>query len=463
MKNVSCFLFLILFSFAAPAQTTRERLTNTVEQFVSGPQMEHASLGIVVVNSETGEKVFELNPEMGLAPASCQKIITSATAMEILGPDYRYQTILGYDGTLSGGILKGNLHLIGSGDPSFGSWRYAATKNDRQIKMLVQAIKQSGIHKIEGKLIGENGKWGTDIVPGGWTWEDMGNYYGAGITGLNWHENQYDMFLRSGSHIGDKVTIVRTSPRLNYVHFDNHVLTAAKGSGDQSDIYLPPFSVHGFVRGTIPANEKAFVISGSIPDPALQVTEMLGAELAKAKLKPIRVAVSNLNRIPAYKTLYELSSPPLDSLNYWFMKKSINLYGEALVKTIAYEKKGEGSTEKGLEIVKAFWKENGIESSALHMKDGSGLSPANRITASALVHVLQYARTRNWFKYYYDALPEYNGMKLKSGTIGGVKSFAGYHTAKDGTSYTVAIIVNNYDGSTAEVIKKMFRVLDELK
>ena len=463
MKNVSCFIFLILYSFGIHAQTTKERLANAVDQFVKGPQMEHASLGVVVINSETGEKVFELNPEMGLAPASCQKIITSATAMEMLGPDYRYKTVLGYDGTISGGILKGNLYLIGSGDPSFGSWRYAATKNDGQIKLLVQAVKQSGIHKITGRLIGENGKWGTDITPGGWTWEDMGNYYGAGITGLNWHENQYDMFLRSGSAIGDKVSILRTSPRLNYVHFDNHLTTAAKGSGDQSDIYLPPFSVHGFVRGTIPANEKAFVISGSIPDPALQVTEMLGAGLTKAKLKPLRVTVSNLSRIPVYKTLYELQSPALDSLNYWFMKKSINLYGEALIKTIAYEKKGEGSTEKGLEILKQFWKEKGIEPSALHMKDGSGLSPANRVTPTALVQVLQYARTKSWFKYYYDALPEYNGMKLKSGTIGGVKAFAGYHTAKDGTPYTVAIIVNNYDGSTAEVIKKMFRVLDELK
>ena len=190
---------------------------------------------------------------------------------------------------------------------------------------------------------------------------------------------------------------------------------------------------------------------------------MLGAGLTKAKLKPLRVTVSNLSRIPVYKTLYELQSPALDSLNYWFMKKSINLYGEALIKTIAYEKKGEGSTEKGLEILKQFWKEKGIEPSALHMKDGSGLSPANRVTPTALVQVLQYARTKSWFKYYYDALPEYNGMKLKSGTIGGVKAFAGYHTAKDGTPYTVAIIVNNYDGSTAEVIKKMFRVLDELK
>jgi D-alanyl-D-alanine carboxypeptidase/D-alanyl-D-alanine-endopeptidase (penicillin-binding protein 4) len=130
---------------------------------------------------------------------------------------------------------------------------------------------------------------------------------------------------------------------------------------------------------------------------------------------------------------------------------------------MSYQKYGLGSTAKGVELVKEFWKERGIEPSALHIIDGSGLSPQNHVTADALVKVLQYAKSRPWFPYYYDALPVYNGMKLKSGTIGGVKSFAGYHTAKDGTAYTVALIINNYDGSAAEIVGKMFKLLDELK
>ena len=145
------------------------------------------------------------------------------------------------------------------------------------------------------------------------------------------------------------------------------------------------------------------------------------------------------------------------------MKKGINLYGGALVKTIAYEKTGLGSKDKGVELVKQFWKERGIEPSALHIIDGSGLSPQNRVTADALVKVLQYAKGRPWFHYYYDALPVFNQMKLKSGTIGGAKSFAGYHTAKDGPAYTVAIIINNYDGPASEYGKKMYLVLDDLK
>jgi D-alanyl-D-alanine carboxypeptidase/D-alanyl-D-alanine-endopeptidase (penicillin-binding protein 4) len=156
-------------------------------------------------------------------------------------------------------------------------------------------------------------------------------------------------------------------------------------------------------------------------------------------------------------------SPRLDSINYWFLKKSINLYGEALVKTLAYEKTGTGSTEKGVALIRDFWGSHGIEASAIHLADGSGLSPQNRVTTDALVKVLQYAKTRPWYPAFYRALPEINGMRMKSGAIGGVRSYAGYQVAADGKEYVFSIIVNNYDGSSAEVIKKMFSVLNVLK
>jgi D-alanyl-D-alanine carboxypeptidase/D-alanyl-D-alanine-endopeptidase (penicillin-binding protein 4) len=165
----------------------------------------------------------------------------------------------------------------------------------------------------------------------------------------------------------------------------------------------------------------------------------------------------------AQQELITLLSPPLDSINYWFLKKSINLYGEALVKTMAWEKSGLGSTGKGVDIVRTFWSEHGIDKSAVNIIDGSGLSPQNRVTSDAEVKVLQYAKTRPWFSAFYNALPEYNGMKMKSGSIGGARAFAGYHTAKDGKQYILSIIVNNYDGSAGEVVKKMFKVLDVLK
>jgi len=312
-------------------------------------------------------------------------------------------------------------------------------------------------------LTGYTGKWEQQTIPGGWIWDDMGNYYGAGISALNWHENQYNLVLRSGSNEGDKVSIMETNPKLYKVNLESRVLSGRKGSGDNAYIYLSPFASNGFVTGTIPKDEKAFVISGSFPDPALQLLATFVEKLDSADMKPKSFSVSDQYEIPAYQKIGIVYSPSLDSINYWFMKKSINLYGEALLKAIAYKTYEFGSTDRGLGLVKLFWKEKGIEPSALHIIDGSGLSPQNRVTADALVKVLQYAKSRPWFSYYYDALPVFNQMKLKSGTIGGAKSFAGYHTAQDGTAYTVAFIINNYDGPAGEIVKKMYLVLDELK
>jgi len=147
----------------------------------------------------------------------------------------------------------------------------------------------------------------------------------------------------------------------------------------------------------------------------------------------------------------------------FFLGKSVNLYGEILCKTIAYEKSGLGEREEGLRLIKSFWAQHGIEPSAIEIMDGSGLSPQNRVCSDALVHVLQYARSRPWYASFYGALPLYNGMKLKSGTIGAVKSFAGYSHAASGKDYNVAIIINNYSGSAASIVNKMFLLLDLLK
>ncbi|TAH01647.1 MAG: D-alanyl-D-alanine carboxypeptidase/D-alanyl-D-alanine-endopeptidase, partial [Sphingobacteriales bacterium] len=154
---------------------------------------------------------------------------------------------------------------------------------------------------------------------------------------------------------------------------------------------------------------------------------------------------------------------PLDTINHFFLRKSINLYGEALLKVLALEKNGYADTETGVELLKAFWASKGIHKNALNISDGSGLSPQNRVTTRALVQALQYASKQKWFASFYNALPEYNGMKIKSGSINGCRSFAGYHTSKSGTHYTVAIIVNNYNSSSSSLIKKIYQVLDVLK
>lgn len=468
MKHLQLIIGLIFIGFISMAQSVSDKLAMAMQQLENDTALKHASLSLYVVESKTHKVVSDYNSQLGLAPASCQKIITSVTAFELLDKNYQYKTELGYDGFISNGILRGNLYIVGSGDPTLASWRYNTTKDSFIIANWIQAIKEIGIKSIDGNVFFDGKKFSYQSLPGGWIWDDIGNYYGAGTWGLNWHENQYDIVLQPGDNEGDEAIILKTKPELQKVFLKPNIMTGKKGSGDNGYIYLSPYSNTGFVEGTVPAGEKTFTISGALPNPVWQIQKAFEDALRiekisfKSMIDLAMIDNDDTKRHPSIiiNTHY---SPTLDSINYWFLKKSINLYGEAILKTIAFEKTGIGSTDKGVDIVRKFWQDRGIDKSAIKVIDGSGLSPQNRITTGVLVNVLQYAKDKKWFPIFYNALPVYNNMKLKSGTIGGTKSFAGYHTSKAGVDYTVAIIVNNFDGSASAVVKKLFAVLDELK
>lgn len=464
MKGLLLFIG-ILTGYTSRAQSLTTRLQDAVKILEADTQLKHAMLSFYVVDSKTGKTVYAKNAEIGLAPASCQKIITSVAALDLLGPDYRYKTELTYDGNIENGILKGNVHLTGSGDPSFGSWRYTSTREHLVLQNIVSQIKKAGVTNIQGQLLTNDGRWGTATIPDGWIWQDIGNYYGAGSSRLNWRENQYDLILKSGNKIGDTCPIVSTSPKLRLAELRSEVITAEKGSGDNAFIYLPPYARFGFVRGTIPSGQSAFRISGSFPNSAAQLKATIEETLERSGITMEKVdnslSISDGGR--HLTPVCTFLSPPLDSINYWFLNKSINLYGEALVKTMAVEKSGVGTTEKGLDIVNYFWSQRGIEKSAMHIVDGSGLSPQNRVTATALVNVMLYARTRPWFPSFYNALPMINAIKMKSGSIGGARSYTGFIKSAAGSEYSFAMIINNYDGSPSEIVRKMWRLLDILK
>jgi D-alanyl-D-alanine carboxypeptidase/D-alanyl-D-alanine-endopeptidase (penicillin-binding protein 4) len=276
--------------------------------------------------------------------------------------------------------------------------------------------------------------------------------------------------LKPGQNPGELTDIVRTSPIVYEYKLGNYIRTGQKGTGDNGYIYFAPNSTTGIATGTIPAGVNSFTISGSTPNPSKQFSYALAQTLTKEGI-PFSNLVklysdSVFDRKPVRRmmlVLDSITSPSFDSINYWFLKKSINLYGEALVKTFAQKKYYQGSTDSGVAIVKDFWKQKGIDEDELNIYDGSGLSPLNRITTHALVEILKYAKSRDWFPYFYDALPEYNGMKMKSGTISDVKGFCGYQKSKDGKEYIFSFIINNYNGRTSGVVEKMYRVLDNLK
>ncbi|HEX5153356.1 MAG TPA: D-alanyl-D-alanine carboxypeptidase/D-alanyl-D-alanine-endopeptidase [Parafilimonas sp.] len=468
MRKILILVFTY-FSVGSFAQNVTQKINSAVTIFLRDEQLKHAVVSLYVAD-ETGKTIYALNEQYGLAPASTQKIFTSIAALSLLGKDFTYKTEIGYTGNINNGELTGNLIIKGHGDPTFGSWRYARTKPDSIINFIITTIRKAGIQKINGSIILDDGAFSYQPLPGGYVWDDMGNYYGSGSWAINWRENQYDLILKPGKNIGDSTTIIKTEPSITTSDYTNFITTAKENSGDNTILYLPPYGNAAFAEGTIPKGVKDFTVSGAIAYAADQLKAELnsyfvmnnislnGNIITGASLQKEHMAIPSMNTKIANYT-----SPTLDSIVYWFLQKSINLYGECLLKTVAYNKSHPGSTDDGVHELKRFWQQNGIDSSAINISDGSGLSPQNRVTTFALANALLYAQKQSWFPGFYNALPVYNNMKLKSGSINSVRSYAGYYTASNGRKYIVAIIVNNYDASKGSVTPKIFKVLNALK
>lgn len=453
-------------------QSVAAKLNTALQQLAQDAQFKYATVGMYVINSETGALVFEKNAQMGMAPASSQKVVTSVTAFELLGKDYKYTTTLGYTGKINKDVLEGSLLLKGSGDPTLGSWRYAGSKESVLLNKWLAAIQAKGIKTVGRGLLVDERIFTSATTPDGWIWQDIGNYYGAAANGLNWRENQFDLILQSGLKVGDPVTIKSTEPALlrSKLVLMNELRSGAKGSGDNAYIYLAPYTDIGFVRGTIPLGETKFTISGAIPNPPQLLADLLAKKMEDTGIRVkdmIGSFYSPIGKDPNQPfdvtPLVVHQSPTLDSINYWFLKKSINLYGEALLKTLTVQQQKPGHTDSGVAVVRQFWASRGIDKEALKVIDGSGLSPQNRLTAKALVTVLQYARNRPWFSSFYNALPYMNGLSMKDGYINGVRSYTGYSKSKAGIPYTFCLMVNNFDGSAGTAREKLWRILDLLK
>ena len=432
--------------------------------------MRHAITSLTVLDAQSGQPVFTHNEEVGLATASCMKTITAATAYGLLGEDFRYTTRLGYSGMIKGDTLFGDLVIQGSGDPTLGSWRYESTKMDLLLQQWVEAVHQAGIRVIAGSVLGDAHVFDTQMLPDGWIWQDVGNYYGAGASGLCWHENQYDLHIRPGQQAGEPAALMGTQPPMEQLRLVNELGTGSPGSGDQTYIYAAPYSNLGYVRGTAPAGHPHFQVSGAVPDPALFCAASLQKALATAQVKveqPLstyRLRKLEGGRMPeALHLLSEHHSPSLSPIIHWFLKKSINLYGEQLIKTIALHQGQPVSTANGVQQEVAYWEQQGLDPDALHIIDGSGLSPGNRVTTRALARVLFHVRQQSWYNAYFDCLPVIHNIHMKSGHINDVAAYCGYLSSRNGTPLVFSFIVNNYSGPLHSLSPKIFRLLDALK
>ncbi|WP_255155409.1 D-alanyl-D-alanine carboxypeptidase/D-alanyl-D-alanine-endopeptidase, partial [Ferruginibacter sp. HRS2-29] len=266
MKGI-VFLPLFFVVFNGFAQNLQSRLASAVTVLEKDKQFEHAMVGMYVVETSTGNVIFDRNAQLGLAPASCQKVITSASAFELLGKDFHYKTLIGSDSIPKEGNMLGNLFFVGNGDPTLGSWRWKQTSEENVLKKVTGSLRKNGVEYIQGNIYSDDRYFSYNPVPDGWIWQDIGNYYGAGAWGFNWRENQYDLVLASTNTIGERAVIVSTNPPVIADDITNLVRSAKKGSGDNVYLYAAPYSKEIFASGTIPVGENKFIVAGALPNP----------------------------------------------------------------------------------------------------------------------------------------------------------------------------------------------------
>jgi D-alanyl-D-alanine carboxypeptidase/D-alanyl-D-alanine-endopeptidase (penicillin-binding protein 4) len=282
------------------------------------------------------------------------------------------------------------------------------------------------------------------------------NYYATGSSALNWRENQFRIILSPGPTVGSPVTLVGFQNLPPSVTFTNELVTGPPGTGDLADVYLAPDSTHGYLRGSLGIDSaNNYSIGAAVPNSALFIADELRQGMRWSDATPIKIIYQKEVNPTNRTTLDIYQSPPMSEIVYWFEQLSINMYGEALVKTIAQ------ATNSSIDSVLPTYceTEHGIEQTAVATRDGSGLSPENRITTWAIARVLYNVQQRaSWFPSFERALPVVNGIRMKGGFISNVLSYSGYINKQ-----VFSIISNNYNGATSVMRQKIWSLLDTLK
>ena len=466
-----------LFLFIPLVSLSQEK---SFRMFLSDSTMEHASVSFSIIDADSGNSVFEYNPDKSLIPASILKLVTSAAALEMLGPDHTFKTSVGYTGSLNrrSGKLIGDIIIKGGGDPALGSDRFDNYYAGFTEKWVAE-INKLGIKKINGRVITDDSYYDYLPVPAKWLWEDAGNYYGAGAYGLSVFDNTYEIHFRT-SPDSLKQLITGITPEECRFEFTNWLVAA--GTADKGYIFAAPYSTNGWLAGSMPVSPDDYVLKASIADPPLIMAKVIDLKLRSSGIfvtgKPTTTRLMQSPVIGVFNPVADIVSPPLKDIVDTLNHESVNLYAEHLAKEMGKIFRNTGSTEAGIEVIKEFLSGTGINIEGLFIEDGSGLSPLDAVNSKAMTGLLFYMKNKGkYFSEFYSSLPEagkegtlknhfsdplFEGrMRAKSGSMTRVRSYAGYLTTISGKKLIFCIIVNNFSGPYEEIISHIEEILKE--
>lgn len=467
MRKQILTLLTLAFTMLAGAQHP------AVNTLTSTTKLKHANISLMVRDITNNTVVAEYRPEALTPPASVMKTITTATALEIFGPNYLYKTRIETDGEINAsGVLNGNIYIVGCGDPTMGS-KYLG--NGAFLRLWCDKIAEKGIKKINGRVIADISRFDIENINPFWLWEDIGNYYAPGVFAIAYCDNSMAIHLRTQGN-GKPVIIESIAPEIDSLSFVNNITCNA--SLPTTSIYVRglPLVNTRVLTGNVSDLKETFSVSGDLPNPALLLASDFTKALRERNIgitgKPTYTQTADTAK---HQLLFIHASPSLAEIAKLTNFKSNNMYAEHIFRLIGSRGVDISTQANAAGTIINYWKGKVPSMQWNNICDGSGLSPVDRVSAASIVDMLVYMTNSNKYEAFFNSLPLAGKdgtvrnflsqtpltkrVRCKSGTTSRIKSYAGYADGPSGHKYAFAVIIADPDCKTNAVTKYIEQLL----
>ncbi|MFT4294024.1 MAG: D-alanyl-D-alanine carboxypeptidase/D-alanyl-D-alanine-endopeptidase [Micropruina sp.] len=450
---------------AAPAAVTDPDLAGKLDAVLKTSAVTKATVGVLVADSASGDELYSRSAATAISPASNMKLLTSAASLDLLGPEYRFDTRVYAPATPSADGTVSSLYLRGNGDP---------TLLESDLKSLAAQLKAAGVRRVSGAVIGDGGYFDNDKYNDYWNPNDYNSSYAAQISGLTLSPSSafkvgtIQVTYKPGSKTGKKAVLgVVPATAAGYLKLVNKTTTTKAGSGASVGVRRSNGTNTVTVSGRVALKRSTVAATVTISNPARYVAHVFRNVLRASGI--VVDGSATTGSLPTARvSLASDTSVPLSTIVRTLMKPSNNGMTEHLIKTLGRSGDKAGTWKAGSARVLSWLKSTQSVPSTVQIVDGSGLAHRNKLTAQVLVRVLQYARTRTWFGIFHDALPlagnadpaiggtlssrmrgtpAQNNLRAKTGTLSGVTALSGYVSDTTGQLYTFSML-GRYTGTS---------------
>ena len=486
-------LLLLLLATQMVAAESKD-LAQRINKILADGDVARGMWGIEVASLATGKDLYSLNQDKLFTPASNTKLFTTAAALALIGPDYRFHTTVETNAVLDKyGRLTGDLVLVGRGDPNLSGRTLPYHLRTQRAESAIGALEdladqlvQKGLKFVDGDVVADDSYYVSERYGEGWTQDDLVWEWGAPVSALTINDNVIFVTIMPADHSGDRA-FVNISPYAEYYQLDNRIMTTPAGTGPRR-VYIDrePGSNRLTMWGNIPADDAGANEALAIEDPANFAGQLFRSLLEKRGIVVYGRTRPHHNELASVSTFsvtaiasdrggdapqQSRSIPPLvlashesrplgDDLRV-VNKVSQNLHAELLLRLLAREKGTTASIEGGLEVLRGFLTQAGLQPDTYVFYDGSGLSRENLVTPHAIVQLLEYANRQPWGTFYEDTLPvagvdgslaerfklsaTQGRVHAKTGSLGHVNALSGYATTLTGDRVVFSILANNHN------------------